>query len=280
MSSEGSRCAVGEPRQASLPLYRLPELDRAKTDFWGALSTELRRAGERDLPDGLDLTRPVVPASIGADTLLTQVCGYPLVKRFFSQVRLLAAPVYDADPYGGPRHRGVFVVRQDSPYTGLQDLRDSRFVFGGPLSNSGMNLPRRAIADLAGGAPFFASAVESDSQSENVESVAHGRADATCVDVMTYAYMARYRPNATAELRILATTRWSPSIPFVTSTATHPQNADRLKVALRAVATSPRWEAVRAALMLRDIVPVDVADYASLLNHELEAVALGYPVLC
>ena len=104
--------------------------------------------------------------------------------------------------------------------------------------------------------------------------------EATCVDNVTYAYMALHRPQVVAALRILATTPRSPSIPFVTSAATDPDTRELLVLALRAVASSPEWADARAGLMLRDIVPIDAAQYEVLLDYEREAAALGYPVLC
>jgi ABC-type phosphate/phosphonate transport system substrate-binding protein len=143
-----------------------------------------------------------------------------------------------------------------------------------------MNLPRRAIADIAGGSPFFARAIETDSQAGNLELVAREEADATCVDNVTFAYVVRHRPNVAAQLRVLAPTPRSPTIPFVTSSATPPATAERLRRALAEVASAPGWANVRAGLLLRSVVPAEAADYECLLEYEQQAVTLGYPVLC
>jgi ABC-type phosphate/phosphonate transport system substrate-binding protein len=267
-------------RVVSLPLYRLAELEGAKACFWQAVAVEFGRLGGEDAPDELDFGRPTVPECIEPEILFSQVCGYPLQKLFSSQARVLAAPVYDADHCDGATHRGVFVVHRQAAYGRLQDLKGCRFVFGGPCSNSGMNLPRRAIADVAGGGVFFESAIETDSQGGNLEMVARREADATCVDCVTFAFVARHRPQVADALRILAPTARSPSIPFVTSATTDPQTGELLFLALRAVATSPEWADARAGLMLRDIVSIDAAAYEPLLEYEREAAALGYPVLC
>lgn len=266
-------------RRASLPLYALSELRPAKSAFWRALCVELAEAGEADVPDSLDFDQPIVPASIDRRTLFTQLCGYPRQKLFSSQTTLLAAPVYDAEHCAGPSHCGVFVVRRQASYETLSDLRGCTFVFGGPNSNSGMNLPRRAIAEIAGGSPFFASAVETDSQGGNLELVARGGADATCVDNVTLAFLEKHRPDVAAELRILALTPLSPSIPFVTSSATEPETVERLRHALGEVARASRWADARAGLLLADIVPIRPADYEQLLAYEHEASELGYPGL-
>jgi len=241
---------------------------------------ELERAGETHVPDSLDFDQPIVPVSIEPRTLFTQLCGYPLQKLFSSETTVLAAPVYDAEHCDGASHCGVFVVRREASYEKLSDLRGCNFVFGGPNSNSGMNLPRRALAEIAGGSPYFRSAVETDSQGGNLDLVARGRADATCVDNVTYAFAERHRPDVMASLRILALTPRSPSIPFVTSSATEEETVGRLRDALGEVARAPRWADARSGLLLGDIVPINAADYEHLREYEHEAARLGYPVLC
>jgi ABC-type phosphate/phosphonate transport system substrate-binding protein len=100
-----------------------------------------------------------VPARIGPDTIFTQVCGWPLQTIYAGQAIVLACQsgtTYCADP----THVGVFVVRRDAPFGSVTDLRGYDFLFNSLHSNSGMNLPRRVIAELAGGRPFFRSIVE------------------------------------------------------------------------------------------------------------------------
>jgi ABC-type phosphate/phosphonate transport system substrate-binding protein len=261
-------------------MYGLPELVAAKEAFWEAVRTELTRTGDSDAPEKLDFSQPIVPRAFPPEILFTQLCGFPMQKLFPQDVLVLGAPVYEAENCDGATHCGVFVVQRGAAFRSLQDLRGTRFVFGGPLSNSGMNLPRRALAELADGAPFFRSAVETESQVRNLESVAKDEADATCVDTVTYAYLVRHREEVAARLRVLATTPGSPSIPFVTSAATDAATVDHLRGALQRVATSPEWTGVRSGLLLSDIVPAEADDYKCVLDYEREAVELGYPVLC
>jgi ABC-type phosphate/phosphonate transport system substrate-binding protein len=265
---------------ASLPMYNLPEMQAANAALWTAIRTELQRRGVDGVPCALDFARPPVPGEIGRDVLFTQVCGYPLQTIFGGQATLLGAPLYAVEHCHGPSHAGVFVVHRASGFGQLADLRGHRFVFNSRHSNSGMNLPRRAIADLANGqAPFFGSVVETHSQPGNIERVARGEADATCVDCVTYAFFCRYRPHLAAHTRILATTRSTPSIPFVTSSATPDHLKACLKLALGAVARAPEWADARAGLLLRDIAAVTIESYRSQLQDEREAAALGYAEL-
>jgi len=266
------------PTRASLPIYNLPEMRSANAAFWEAIRQELARRGA-NVAAALEFERKPVPASIERETLFTQVCGYPLQTIYRGQVVLLGAPVYAVEHCDGPTHVGVFIVHRNSAFGKLADLRGCRFVFNSVHSNSGMNLPRRAIADVAHGAPFFGAVAETHSQPGNIERVARGEADATCVDCVSYAFFCRHRPRLGALTRVLAATPASPSIPFVTSSATTDALKERLQAALLAVASDPAWLNARAGLMLRDIAPVDPATYAVQLRYEGEAAGLGYPKL-
>jgi hypothetical protein len=256
--------------RASLPMYNLPEMQAVNADFWKAVRSELQRQGIEDVPAGLDFARRPVPERIEGDTLLTQVCGYPLQTIYRGQAALLGAPVYGAEHCAGAT---------DAAFARLADLRGCNFVYNSRHSNSGMNLPRRAIAEIVEGERFFGSIVETHSQPGNIERVARREADATCVDSVTYAFFCRHRPQLGELTRLLAATPPSPSIPFVTSRETPLPLQEALRNALRNVARSDEWAEARSGLMLHDIVPIEIASYGVQLQYEREARASGYSEL-
>ena len=59
-------------------MYNLPEMRSENRAFWDAMRVELLRFGLDNLPEELDFELPPVPTAIDTDTLVTQVCGYPL----------------------------------------------------------------------------------------------------------------------------------------------------------------------------------------------------------
>jgi ABC-type phosphate/phosphonate transport system substrate-binding protein len=269
----------GERRRVSLPMYNLPEMRGLNAAFWAALRTEFVRRGLEDVPKDLDFERKPVPSSIEPDTLFTQVCGYPLQTIYRGQAIMLGAPVYEAEHCAGATHAGVFVVHRDSPFQGIADLAGCRFAYNSRHSNSGMNLPRRSLAAIARGKPFFSSIIETHSQPGNIERVARGEVDASCVDCVTYAFFRRHRPELGNLTRIVAATSPTPSIPFVTSSRTPEDLVMLLREALFAVARSEEWASARTGLMLCDVVPADPASYEVQLRYEQEAKSLGYPEL-
>ena len=264
---------------ASLPMYNLPEMQAVNAAFWAALRSLLIESGLQDVPEGLTFDRLPVPERIGPEVLFTQTCGYPLETIFAGQAIRLGTPCYDAPGCDGPTHCGFFIVPEGSKAEELADLRDRVFLFNSRHSNSGMNLPRRALADIAEGRRFFAEVVETGSHPGNLDHIARGEADATVVDNMTYAFWVKYRPEAAARVRVLARTPPSPAIPFVTSVATPPATVEILRAALHALARESRYRDVMAGLLLADVVDVPDAPYRGLLDYEREAAELGYPAL-
>lgn len=265
--------------QASLPMYNLPEMAAANAAFWAALAVELRAHGVKGLPAALDFARPAVPARIGPDTLFSQTCGYPLQTIYDGQHELLGVPSYDAPGCEGPNHCAFILVRDDSPFHALPDLRGAVLAMNSRHSNSGMNLPRMLFAPLAGGRPFFRTVVETGTHPASMARVAAGKADATSVDCLTFAFFQDHRPDAVARLRVLAQTPDSPAIPFVTSHATPPEIVAVLRASLLRLAADPARRDVLGALRIRSIASADPAVYRRLLDYEREAVRLGYPEL-
>jgi ABC-type phosphate/phosphonate transport system substrate-binding protein len=263
----------------SLPMYNLPEMRAVNASFWEALRGLLVEAGLHDLPESLTFDRLPVPERIGPEILFSQTCGYPLETIFSGQAIRLGAPCYDAPGCDGPTHCGLFVVPVSSTARELGDLRGGVFLFNSRHSNSGMNLPRRALADIADGKPFFAKVIETGSHPGNLDRIARGEADATAVDNVTYAFWRRYRPEAARQVRILAQTPPSPAIPFVTSVATPAPTVAILRDALTRLGREPHTAAARAGLGITDIVEVPATAYRRLLEYEREAAELNYPVL-
>jgi ABC-type phosphate/phosphonate transport system substrate-binding protein len=267
------------PPSASLPMYNLPEMRAANAALWNALRLLLGQAGPRDLPDALTFDRPPVPERVGPEVLFSQTCGYPLETIYRGQAIRLGVPCYDAPGCDGPTHCGLFVVPATSTAKTLGDLKGGTFLLNSRHSNSGMNLPRRALAELAGGQAVFARVTETGSQPGNLDRISRGEADATSVDCVTYAFWSHYRPDEAHRTRVLARTPPSPAIPFVTSVATPPKTVALLRGALERLAREPRFAGVRAGLRLKDIVEVPDERYRALLDYEAEAAALGYPEL-
>jgi hypothetical protein len=191
-------------------MYNSPEMRAVNARFWEALRGLLLEAGLREVPEHLSFERPPVPDRIGPEVLVSQTCGYPLETIFSGQAIRLGTPCYTAPGCGGPTHCGFFVVPAGSKAQELCDLRAGTFLCNHRHSNSGMNLPRRCLAEIAAGQPLFARVIETGSQPGNLDRIARGEADGTSVDCVTYAFWCRHRLEAARDARVLARTPPSP----------------------------------------------------------------------
>ena len=261
---------------ASLPMYVFPALAAAHAAFWTALR---REAATPDLPAVLDLTRPV-PDAIGREMVFTQVCGFPLYRRFRGQGVVLGTPCYGLEGCEGATHRAAFLVRADDGAADLTALRGRVFGCNSIDSNSGMNLPRLSLARLAGGAPFFSRVVWTGGHLASLRLLAEGGIDLCSVDCVTWGLAVRHMPELAGAVRVLAWTAPSPCLPFVTSMATPADDVMRLRRALRAVFADASLQPVLAALSLVGLAEPDEESYRLLDGYEQEAAQLGYTDLC
>ncbi|WP_245767201.1 phosphate/phosphite/phosphonate ABC transporter substrate-binding protein [Stigmatella erecta] len=267
------------PMTASLPMYNAPGMRAVNTAFWTALSGLLREEGIEGVPESLSFERPPVPEVIGDEVLFTQVCGYPLQTVYQGQYRLLARPCYDAAGCTGSTHSAFLVARKSSPARRVADLRGQRFALNSLHSNSGMNLPRRMLAEVAGGKPFFGEVLETGGHGASMRLVAGGGADCASIDCLTYAFSQDHQPELVEELRVIAQTPPSPTLPFVTSARTGDATVAALQRCLYRMSAEPRFASVLSGLRLARIEPAPQAEYSALLDHARRAAELGYPVL-
>ena len=261
---------------ASLPMYNNPGMRAVNAAFWANLAPRLRAAGLDDAP--VDLSqRPVVPDSIGADVLFSQTCGWPLQTIYRGQHRLVARPRYNAAGCSGSTHSAFFLVPESSSARTMENLRGKRFGLNTTHSNSGMNLPRRMLADMAGGKPFFGEVIETGSHPNSLKALQAGEIDCASVDNLTFIFGQDYLPEQVAGLRVLAQTPMSPTIPYVTSAETDDATLAILQKCLFEMSADPAARPVLDALRIERIEAAPQAEYTALLDLQNEAIALGYP---
>jgi ABC-type phosphate/phosphonate transport system substrate-binding protein len=264
---------------ASLPMYNPPGMRAANAAFWAALGGLLREAGLEGVPETLSFDRKPVPDDIGAEVLFTQTCGYPLQTLYRGQYQLLARPRYDAAGCSGSTHSAFIVVPKTSPARRMEDLRGKRFALNSLHSNSGMSLPRLMLARMGGARPFFGEVVETGGHGPSMSLVAAGGADCASIDCLTYVFSQDYQPETVANLRILAQTPPSPTIPFVTSARTDAATVALLQQCLQQMSDDPGFGAALGGLRMAGIEPAPEGEYSAIMSYEREAAALGYPVL-
>ncbi|MDR5753907.1 MULTISPECIES: PhnD/SsuA/transferrin family substrate-binding protein [unclassified Caballeronia] len=266
---------------AALPMYNVtPDL----ASDWRAL---LAHVGARLEPwlaargDSLTLIEPDEPLErfwLRDDLLLSQTCGYPLVRALSERVRVIATPAFGIDGCADGNYRSVLVTGAHVDATTLAQCRGLRAAFNDDDSNSGMNLFRAAVAPLAPGKPFFSAVLRTGGHLQSLRALAIDRsADVAAIDCVTLAFARDRLPELADGIREIGVTQSAPGLPFIASKAVPAEAAALLADALDdAVRADP---ALARRLKLTGFVRRPASDYASILDIERAAVAQGYPVL-
>jgi ABC-type phosphate/phosphonate transport system substrate-binding protein len=264
-------------RLASLPMYLANR--SAVADLWELLRHSLADAGLQRLP--LDLSWPpdLHAHWLEPDLLLSQTCGYPFTDDLAGKVQLLGAFAYDAPQCSGIECRSVLVARAEHGHFGLAGFRGLRAAFNAPNSQSGYNAFRAMVAPLATQGRFFASALETGTHVASVAAVREGRADLAAIDCVTYAALARYTPQATEGLCIIATTEAYPGLPLITAKGTSAAELALLQSALQALLASAEAAPTLQALNIVGFEVPEPGIYQRCVHMRESAQALGYPLL-
>ncbi|MFQ5785560.1 MAG: phosphate/phosphite/phosphonate ABC transporter substrate-binding protein [Alphaproteobacteria bacterium] len=264
---------------ASLPMYDLPEVRGALDELWTAIAGNLRQAGVDGVPEELVHDRPLAKLWSDPELLLSQACGFDLVKSYTRKLRPVATPRYSAPGCNACRYTSAVIVSENSTATALEDLRGAVCAVNGPESHSGMNAFRALVAPLVHNGRFFSRVIETGAHSDSVALVASGDAGVAAIDCVSYALLVRYRPAAVAGTRVLCHTEPAPAIPYVTQADADEELVARLQTALAAAFADPGLAAARESLFLAGIEVLPHAAYYDLVDFEKRAVAYGYPKL-
>jgi ABC-type phosphate/phosphonate transport system substrate-binding protein len=267
---------------AALPMYNVTPTLRG---HWRTLIDDtlgvLREDGFADPVAQLDT------ADISLDTLwrrddllFSQTCGYPLMRTLPSSIQIVGTPVFDVPGCDGPNYSSVLVVSGAAYAAGattIERCRGLRAALNDPLSNSGMNVFRHAVAPFAAEGRFFSAVIETGSHVGSLKAIIEGTADVAAIDCVTFAYAQEIAEIARAPLHVIGYTMQTPGLPLIASASVAPDVVAKLRDALgRALNADP---ARARALRLRGFASLARSDYAALIDLESEAIAKGYPKL-
>jgi len=278
---------VSDATRALAANARMYSVEPRSTEAWTALLAFVAGAARVPLaPLALAPGAPLETLWRRDDLGCALMCGWPWVtwdERAGPRPHALAVPVPDvADAGRRPVYRTSIVVRDDAPFASLTDLRNRRFAFTTPSSQSGYQAVRAQLAAdamSADGRAFGRMVGPLVTPRRVVDAVLGGEADAGPLDSYWLAILERNEPATAARLRVVATTPWTPMPLFVCAASVPAGVADALAAALRAAGRAAALADVRATLVLADIAPVVAASYAALLDRARAADALGYAVL-
>lgn len=262
-------------------MYALsPELARDSSALLRILIDSQRRRGWQE-----EVTVQA-PASLSVDLeshwrnpklFVSQTCGYPLLTKLADQVTLLATPHYDAPGCSGPNYSSVLVVNAAQGPSTLAECAGRVAAVNTMDSNSGMNMFRHCVAPLAVEGAFFRKVVVTGSHVASLRTVAELTADIAAIDAVSFAFAREYLPELVAQVRVIAFSEQTPSLPFICSRQLPHETINGLREDL--LSLPERHAPLLARLKITAFSVLPLESYQSILAAEQQAQRHGYPQL-
>lgn len=259
---------------ASLPWYDLEEIRPATDALWDELKRQFRIAGLSNVPERLNRDVAYERQWTSPDFLFGQACGYDVRLAYVDHLQAVATPCYDVPGCVGHNYSSFVIVREESKFESVEDLRGTRCVINSPTSHSGMNVLRALVAPLHCDGRFFADVSISGSHESSLRMVGLGQVDVAAIDCVTHALIARYRPAELAGTRVIHHTEHVPSPPFITARNTSPEKLAAMRDAVLSALDQPTFAQTKEMLMLSTVEVLPDDAYISI--ETLETLALNH----
>ncbi len=190
------------------------------------------------------------------------VCGLvyvELTRQGNRRYEPLAAPVLQGPRYEGrPIYFSDVIVRRDSPFRTLADLRGRSWCFNEPLSHSGHSVVRYRLTRLGETSGYFGREIAAGWHERSIRLVCEGEIDASAIDSHVLAVALRDDPTLEKRLRIIDTFGPSTIQPLIVAR----QLSMEVRQAMRGAVLDLHERAEEAAILKRGFVRrfVTVAD--------------------
>ena len=194
---------------------------------------------------------------------ISQTCGWPVVTELSDlvasgAVRVLGTFVPAIADIEGHTYRSVLVARSPEPGS----LVGVRAAVNSTASLSGWVSLVHAVHGA--GATWQGEVLLTGSHADSMIAVRDGRADLASIDALTFALQCRWFPDVVAGLHVVGHGPRVPRLPIIAGPAAAAVSTASLRDALRDAVVDASSAAARDALLIRDFVPLDAADYAML----------------
>jgi ABC-type phosphate/phosphonate transport system substrate-binding protein len=243
------------------------------------LARNLRTRGLKHVPAALNREILYEVQWRSGQLLFSQACGYDVLVRA-NHLRILATPVYAPTACLGGHYSSMIVVRKDSRFECLEDLRGSRCAINTPTSHSGMNVLRALFAPISRNGRFFESVCITGSHEASLMMIADRRADVAAIDCITYDLLQRHRPRALHEIRVLCCTSRFPAPPYVVGSQLSDGEVHQIRQALVETLAAPDMRRVKQALLINEVVDLPLQSYQSIADLERRALESEYSEVC
>lgn len=264
---------------ATLDMYDFPEIRDATNTWWEALARGFIAEGLTGIPPHRTRFSDENASWSAPGLIFTQICGYPLRKRYRDALRVVGTPCYRAKGCDGPRYSSVVIVQRGSGITSVEALEGARLAYNGALSQSGMSAFRALLAEHAIKPGFFGDAVCSRGHRASVSMVYSGEADTAAIDCVTWALLQKHAPHECDAVEVLAWTPGAPGLPYAVPASADDQTIAAYRRGIDRAIADPAAQSAREALLIDGFAPLTDADYEEIDAMETRARERGLPSL-
>ena len=232
---------------AAFPWYDLPSVRWANDALWQAMG----------LGGALDRATPVDTQWRAEDLVVSQACGLDLFLAD-APIEPVLAPVFDLD------------CEEGCYYSYLVGAREGIAAVNSLSSRSGLSALLTVCEPR--------SLIVTGSHAASLAAVRAGAADMASIDAVTWHILERDVPSSVRGLDVLERTPAAPAPPYVVrrDVVRRAGRRDALAPLITAAMHEPATLPARQALLIRDVMPVTIDDYAPVLA-EYRAVADRIP---
>ena len=193
------------------------------------------------------------------------ICCLPYIRKIAKpspMIELLAAPVMQGERYQNrPIYFSDVVVRSDSAFQALEDLRGATWAYNEPGSHSGYNVVRYALAQRNETSGFFGRVIESGSHQVSLKMILDGDVAGSAIDSTVLEQEIFNDPSIQPRIRIIDTFGPSPIPPWVISKNTRPDWQSALKELFLGMQGDPAGKAILERAHMLRFVAVEDANY-------------------
>lgn len=208
------------------------------------------------------------------------VCGAPYVvlhDRPQPAANLLVAPIMKHPRYAGqPKYYSDLIVRKDSAFQKLEDLKGRAYAYNEEASNSGYNLPRYRLAKAGYTNGFFGTVTRSGSHEESIRMVATGKADASYVDSLVLEFDQQRGEQHANAVRVIDSVGPAGIPPVVISTKSAPQLTAQIARVLVAMNTHSEGRKILDEALVERFAEVGNENYDDIRQMKRFAEDLGF----
>lgn len=175
-----------------------------------------------------------------------------------NDVDLLVTPVVN----GRTSYQAYIIAKNEPSFNSFEDLKDQRFAFTDPLSNTGYVYPHKLLKELnTHERIFFSKTIYTYGHDISIQMVNRGVLDGASVHGLIYEYIKELHPERVENIRVLKKSEWFAMPPIVTPKQLQKERFQKYKTLFSNIHKDSLGKAILDKLRIEKFVSVEDSIY-------------------